>query len=305
MDMREWALLIFTILGQVAAGSLFVLLIVRTYAVSKAGLGQADQLTDGPTYIVAPIMVLALLASLFHLGSPMNIVKAVPNLGTSWLSREVVIAVVFVIFAGLYTFMQYRKAGSASLRMLIGWIAGLVGLLQVYGMGMVYMIRTQPAWNNAATQVTFFTTALLLGVVTIASALVVNQSRANKSGKKAGEQLDLMRGVLQSLAMASIVLLGVEFLVTPLYMGYLSSQGTAAMETLSIMINSLGSVLALRLILVFIGAGVVAAYLYRNTAMPGKESTLSMLTYSALILVLISEVMGRFIFYATHVGIGL
>ena len=100
MDTREWALLIFTILGQIAAGSLLVLMIVRTYAVRTAGVEQADRFTDGPLYIIVPIMGLALLSSLFHLGSPLNIAKAVPNLGTSWLSREVVIAVIFVIIAG-------------------------------------------------------------------------------------------------------------------------------------------------------------------------------------------------------------
>lgn len=305
MNTREWALLIFTILGQIAAGSLLVLLIVRAYAVRKAGVEQADRFTDGPLYIIVPIMLLALLSSLFHLGNPLNIAKAVPNLGTSWLSREVVIAVTFVIIAGLYTLMQWRKIGGDALRTIIGWVAALVSVAQVYGMGMVYMIRTQPAWNTLATPMNFFTTALLLGVVTIAAALVVNHNRLNKDAKKAEKQLDLLRGALQGLAMASIVLLGVEFLVLPLYMGYLSSQGTAAMESLNMMIGTFGAMLALRLFLVFVGAGILAAYLYRNASIPGKENTLSTLAYSVLILVLASEVMGRFIFYATHVRIGM
>jgi anaerobic dimethyl sulfoxide reductase subunit C len=302
MDTREWALLIFTILGQTAAGALLVLLFVRTYVKSKAGAEQADRFTDGPLYIVVPIMVLALLSSLLHLGSPLNIVKAVPNLGSSWLSREVVIAVVFVILSGMYTYMQWRKAGSDSSRTIVGWIAALVGVFQVYGMGMVYMIRTQPAWNTAATPVLFFATSLLLGVLTVATALVVDHSRSNKTSEK---EMDLLRGVLQGLAMASIVLLGIEFLVLPLYMAYLSSQGSAAVESLNMMVGSFGATLALRLILVFIGAGILAAYLYRNASIPGKENTLSTLVYSALILVLVSEIMGRFIFYATHVGIGV
>ena len=105
--------------------------------------------------------------------------------------------------------------------------------------------------------------------------------------------------------MASIVLVGVEFLVMPLYMAYLSSQGTAALQSLNMIISSFGAMLALRLILVFIGAGILAVYLYRNAPNLGKENTLSTLVYSALFLVLVSEVMGRYIFYATHVRIGL
>ena len=301
MDTREWALLIFTILGQTAAGAFIVLMIVHSYIKARAGLEQADRFTNGPLYLVVPIMVLALLSSLFHLGSPLNIVKAVPNLGSSWLSREVVIAVVFVILAALYTYMQWRKAGSDAARMTIGWITALVGVIQVYGMGMVYMIRTQPAWNTAATPVTFFTTALLLGVLTVAAGLVVVYNRTQAGDK----QVDLLRGILQALAMASIVLLGIEFLVLPLYMAYLSSQGSAGVESLNLMVGSFGATLALRLILVFLGAGILAAYLYRNASVPGKESTFPALVYSALFLVLVSEMMGRFIFYASHVGIGL
>ena len=302
MDTREWALLIFTILGQTAAGTFLVLLIVRTFIKGKAGVEQADKLTIFPLYIVVPVMALALLSSLFHLGSPLNIVKAVPNLTSSWLSREVVISVVFTVLAVLYTFMYWRKIGSEQAKTILGWITALVGVFQVYGMGMVYMIRTQPAWNTLATPVSFFTTALLLGVLTVAAGLIVSHSRLSKAPAK---QTELLRSVLQGLALASIILLGIEFLVLPLYMAYLSSLGIAAVQTLNLMTGSFGSTLALRLILVFIGAGLLAAYLYRNASIPGKESTFSTLIYSALALVLVSEVMGRFIFYATHVNIGL
>ena len=302
MDTREWALLIFTILGQIAAGSLLVLMIVRTYAVRTAGVDQTDRFTDGPLYIIVPIMGLALLSSLFHLGSPLNIAKAIPNLGTSWLSREVVIAVSFLIIAGVYTLLQWRKIGGETLRTVIGWIAALVGIFQVYGMAMVYMIRTQPAWNTVATPVNFLTTALLLGVVTIAAALVVNYGRLKKDTEK---QLVSLRVSLQGLAIASIVLVGVELLVMPLYMAYLSSQGTAALESLNMITSSFGTMLAIRLFLVFVGAGILAAYLYHNASTIGKENTLFTMVYSALFLVLVSEVMGRYIFYATHVRIGL
>jgi anaerobic dimethyl sulfoxide reductase subunit C len=300
MDTREWALLIFTILGQTAAGSLIVLMIVRTYIKSKAGVEQADRFTGEPLYVVVPIMLLALLSSLFHLGSPLNIVRAVPNLGSSWLSREVVIAVLFVIVAGAYTFMQWRKSGSETVRTVVGWLGALFGVIQVYGMAKVYMIRTEPAWNTAATPVSFFATTLLLGVFTVASAMVIRYGRAMD-----GSNFEVLRKTLQGLALTSIILLGVEFLILPLYMAYLATLGSAASESLRMMVSSFGGTLALRLITAFIGAGLLATYLYRNASIPGKESTLSTLVYSALILVLASEVMGRFIFYATRVRIGL
>lgn len=298
MDIREWALLIFTILGQIATGALFVLMVVRAYAVKKAGVEQADRLTDKPLYIVVPIMLLALLASVLHLGNPINIVGAVPNLGSSWLSREVVAAVVFVILAGVYTLMQWRKISTDMVRMVIGWIAALVGIFQTYSMAMVYMIRTQPSWNTFATPVTFLVTCLLLGALSIAAALVATRRRDN-------EQDSLVRDILRGIAVAAIVLVGIEFVVLPVYVVYLSTKGGAALQSLNMMVGQFGVALILRLVFVFVGAGMLGFYLYQNASIAGREKALSTLVYSAFVLALVGEAIGRYIFYATHVRIGL
>jgi len=57
--------------------------------------------------------------------------------------------------------------------------------------------------------------------------------------------------------------------------------------------------------LVFIGAGIFAFFLYKNAASAGKEEILATLVYGAFVLVLIGEVVGRYLFYATHTSIGL
>jgi anaerobic dimethyl sulfoxide reductase subunit C (anchor subunit) len=302
MEPREWALIVFTILGQLAAGAMLVVMILRAFATAKAGVKEADRFTDGPLYMVFPIMGLALLSSLLHLNNLKNIVGAVPNLATSWMSREVIISVTFIVVVGIFTVLQWRKIGSATLRDVIGWIAALIGVMQVYAMGLVYMIRTQPAWNTIATPISFMATALLLGVLAVAIALVINyRSTQGKDAVAAEKQAELLHGALQGIAIAAIILLGVEFLVLPLYVAYL---GTYAAESLAKLTTQYGLTLALRLILVFLGAGVLAAYLYRNASAAGKEKTLAVVTYCAFLLVLAAEVMGRFLFYVSHVRYG-
>ena len=302
MNTREWALLAFTILGQTAAGLMIVLLIVRAYITGKGGVNLADRLTDRSLYMVVPIMALALLASLLHLGSPLHIVRAVPNIGSSWLSREVVMAVTFVIFAALFTFLQLRKSGSNSLRTFLGWITGLVSAAYIYSMGMVYMIPTQPSWNTLATPLTFIAGSLLLGTLAMSAGLVAGYA-LNK--EKKGDDTKLVHTILQGLAITAIFLLGVEFLVMPLYTAYLATQGTAALQSLNMMTGTYGAVMFLRLLMIFAGAGVLVAYLYRNASVAEKEKTLATLAYSAFTLVLVGEVLGRFIFYATHYRIGI
>jgi anaerobic dimethyl sulfoxide reductase subunit C (anchor subunit) len=304
MNTQEWALLTFTILGQMAVGSLLVLMVVRAFVSRRASAEDADRMTDGPLFMIVPIMGLALLASVLHLNNPKNIFGAVPNLGSSWLSREVVFSVTFVVLAALFNFLQWRKIGSSGLRAVIGWITVVVGLVQTYSMGMVYMIRTQPAWNTFATPVTFFVTTLLLGALTVAVALIINYSM-NLKKVNSDQQLELLRKTLQGTTVSAIILLGIEFLVYPLYLAYLATQGTAALDSVKILTGSYGITLTIRLLLVFIGAGVLAAFMFRNASTMRNEKVMSYLVYSAFVLVLVGEVMGRFLFYAAHVRIGL
>ena len=302
MNAREWALLIFTILAQLAIGMLLVLLIIRAYAARKVGIEQAAQLTNVPIYVAVLSMLLALVASLFHLGKVSHVIGAVPNFATSWLSREVVFAVIFLVVAAIYAFLIWRKVGSDSLHTAIGWIAAVIGLVLEYSQGRTYMLPAQPAWNTWATPVTFFVTALLLGVLGAATAMMANFAGMQKKDSALHSFVGI---TLQRIAISAITLLGIEFLVLPVYMAYLSTQGEAAIRTLNMMIGSYGVVLVIRLILVFVGAGVLTAYLHRNTSIPERETTLANLAYSAFVLVLVSEVLGRFVFYAAHYRIGI
>jgi anaerobic dimethyl sulfoxide reductase subunit C (anchor subunit) len=302
MNTREWALLIFTILTQLSVGTMLVLLIVRTYAAKKLSEEKANQLTELPFYAIVPIMVLALVASLFHLGKVLNIIGAIPNLGTSWMSREVVFAVLFMVLTAAFGFMQWRKIGTTSALMIVGWITAVVGVVLIYCMGMTYMLPVQPAWHTLATPVNFYLTTLLLGVM--GTAVMLMTSYARIQGKTA-EQDDFVKSTLQYIAISGIVLLGLQFLVLPLYLAFLSTQGSAAIRTLNMMFNDYGLLLAFRLLLVFVGAGVLAAYLFRKAAVSGSEKTLANLTYSAFALVILGEILARFLFYATQYRIGV
>jgi anaerobic dimethyl sulfoxide reductase subunit C (anchor subunit) len=281
---------------------MLVLMVLRAYAKTKAGTQEADRLTDGPLFMVFPIMGLALLSSVLHLNNLKNIIGAVPNLATSWMSREVVISVTFVVVVGIYTLLQWRKIGSATLREIVGWVAALIGVVQVLAMGLVYMIRTQPSWNTIATPISFMVTALLLGALAVAIALLINYNALQKKDAVVVEkQSGLMRMALQGIAIAAIILLGIEFLVVPLYMAYL---GTYAAESLTNITTNHGVTLGLRLILVFLGAGVLAAHLYRNASTAGRERTLAVPVYLAILLVLVAEVIGRYLFYISHIAYG-
>jgi len=100
-------------------------------------------------------------------------------------------------------------------------------------------------------------------------------------------------------------LLGVELVVAPLQIAYLAAGSGAALQSAELIYNQYGIAMAVRLVLVFLGAGILGLFMYQNASSPGREKILSAYAYSAFALVLVSEVIGRFIFYASHVRLGV
>lgn len=306
MELREWALIVFTILAQMSVGAFWVLGVVRYYAARKAGVEEADRMSDRALLAIIPVLALGMLASLLHLGNPFSAYRAVTNLDTSWLSREILFGVLFLVFGALYAFLQWRKLGSATVRTVTAWVAALLGIGLVYSMARVYMLYSQPSWNTLVTPVSFFVTTMLLGALAMGAAFVWNYARVQKTDPGCADvQCELMRTTLRWIAVASVVLLGIELVVLPVYLGYLATGNSAAVTSLEMMFSSFGFLFALRVVLVFVGAGVFGVFLYQTASSAGQEKMLGGITYSAFVLVLAAEVMGRYLFYITHQGVGL
>jgi anaerobic dimethyl sulfoxide reductase subunit C (anchor subunit) len=113
----------------------------------------------------------------------------------------------------------------------------------------------------------------------------------------------LLRDALRWLAISSIMLLGCQFVVLPLSLAWMPLNGAVA--SASMFVGEFGVLFVLRLALVFLGAGVLGIFVYRAAQNPGQENTLSVLAYTAFVLVLVGEIVGRFLFYATATPFGL
>ena len=307
MITREWALIAFTILAQMAVGSFLILGIVHFFAARKSGMAEADRLSDRALITIGPLMVLALIVSLFHLGNPLNAYRAVGQVASSWLSREILLSVLFTAIGAVFAFAQWRKLTTFAVRNIIAWIAAIVGLALVFSMSQVYRLPTQPAWDTLATPISFFVTTLLLGSLAIGVAFVANYAYIQrKNPESVTTQGMLLRNALRWIGLGSIVLLGVELVVAPLQVAYLAA-GTdqAAIASAALLFNQFGVIFGLRLILAFVGAGILGLLIYQNAQKTDHDRLLGYLAYATFALVLISEVMGRFLFYAAHIRIGV
>jgi anaerobic dimethyl sulfoxide reductase subunit C (anchor subunit) len=306
MNVREWALVLFTVLGQMSVGSLLVWNIVYLFATRKAGQEEADRLSNRALFVILVVLVLGLLASLFHLGNPTNAYRAASNLSTSWLSREILFAVLFFVLSLAFAVLQWFKIGSAVMRSVLSWLAVIAGLLLVVSMAWVYMMPTQPSWNTFATPITFFATTLLLGLLAMGAAFSVNYAYLMKTAPDCEEvQCDLLRTITRWITVAAVIVVGIEFVVIPIYLAYLATGSPEAVATAGNMMGEFGLMFVLRLVLAFVGMVLVGLFLYQTSVSPGKEKMMSVLMYGAFILVFVAELMGRYMFYATHVQIGV
>ena len=336
MNVHELPLVAFTILAQMSVGSFVILGLVQLSLVRKHGQASVDKLSIPALYAIGPAMVLGLAGSMLHLGDPFNALNAINHLGSSWLSREILFGSAFAGLGAAFALVQWRNWLTPLLRQVLAGVTALVGLALVYCMSMVYMLPTVPAWNHWATPVTFFTTTFLLGALAVGAALVIAYNYRQRAtaralvtadiaagadaGAGAGEApvrsvvtdddadtaatSSLLRSSLRWIATASIVMLGVEFVVLPIYALDLANGNVNAQASAAILMSGGGAYLIGRLVLVFAGAGLLGFFLYRFAG-KGAERHLVYLATSAFVLVIASETIGRLLFYSSFERIGM
>ncbi len=307
MNPNEWALVIFTVVMQMAVGSFVILGGVHFFATRRNGIEEADKLSDRALVAIGPVVAFGLIVTFFHLGNPLNAPRAITHFGTSWLSNEIVLALAFGIGGAIFAFLQWRKIATATVRNVIALVVAAIGLILVFTMSMVYRLPTVPSWNTLVTTVTFFITTFLLGALAMGAAFVANfwYVRGKKMDVK-NVQYSMLAESLRWIALISIALLGLQFLVIPLYLSQLGGQtSAAAIASLNLLSQQNGIIFALRLLLLFVGAGLFMVFVYAMTTSESRVLVMGNVAYLAFALVLLSEVLGRYLFYASMVKIGI
>jgi len=144
----HWPLVALTLLTQLSLGTVATTVVLQVAGAASRGV------TGGAAVGAFAAGAVALAASLLHLGKPGRALKALRNVRTSWLSREVAL---FSAFSGL------SLAYAASLSPVVGVLAVMAGVAGVYASGRLYLVPARPVWNSWRTPVAFFATAAATG----------------------------------------------------------------------------------------------------------------------------------------------
>jgi Fe-S-cluster-containing dehydrogenase component/DMSO reductase anchor subunit len=143
-----------------------------------------EQLMSGPlAHALRPLQaanalmfgLVALAASLFHLGRPQFAFRAVLGLRHSWLSREIVAFGLFAALASTYAAAVFATPylaaessassgiGASSVGWL-GWSVAASGAIAVFCSVMVYVFTQRECWSPLRVGVRFVLTGALLGI---------------------------------------------------------------------------------------------------------------------------------------------
>lgn len=326
MNVHELPLILFTVLAQMSVGAFVVLGCVQLFARIRHDARAADHITTPAVYAIGPVLVFGLVASMAHLGNPFNALNTFRHLGSSWLSREIVFGIGFAGLGFLFAALQWFRWGSRTLRQVLAVATAVVGIGLVYVMSMVYAsLETVPVWNSWTTLAQFYLTTFLLGCLAVGAAFLtvamwrargwrlqwlenlrivkwVTGFRGPESEAPGGDSPKLLLDALRWVAMATVVLLGVQLTVIVLQQTTMAQD--PQMPAASVAAYASGWFVA-RLVLLVAGAGLLGMLLYRMVSQNRPLQLLAMVATTAFVLVLASEIIGRSIFYTAMVRIGI
>lgn len=278
----EWSLVFFTILTQMAVGAFVVwgLLVVFLPSPNPFNRSLFPVIL---LYTVLACLILGALSAVTHLGRPIGAVFSLSNLRKSWLSREAVLAAFFGLAVLAALFLQFTSPSFGLANQVVIVIGIIAGFSLVWGISRLYQLRTVPAWNNPATPLSFLTTSLLTGIITVRMIWFVQEILEPDFAGLAIVALFKTRShwLVYLLVLIQAVIFGILVI-------YLTQQGGAGAESVRILWTKYRIALILRWM-----AAAVGILLLNFGVSLG-------LNLAAFGLLLASEVAGRFLFYAFY-----
>lgn len=234
---------------------------------------------------------LSLGTAVLHLGRPIMAWKALRNLKSSWLSREILLFSWFSFTAGAYAALFAADAYglysvSAMSRLISGGIVALSGIAAVLSSAFIYMVPARPSWHSTVTAYRFLATAFILGPAFVASLMTL-----------AGGKATVLYLVLLAGAAVQVVILARHFMHIARTSASVPHElrGTAKLLTVNFK-----QVFHARLVTLFVGGILLPLILVRLGSQIPTSYQLPVGGLIALLL-LFSEFAGRYLFFVTVV----
>lgn len=265
---HEWPLILFTLLVQAGIGLTILSLLAPVAAENQQKI----------TLSAVSLTAVALFASLLHLGDPMGAYRAIFNLKSSWLSREIfATSLFFGLLVIQYGCFRYANL-SASQQRNLHRAAAAAGLISAFVMAAAYTHSSIPAWTTGYTYITFVSAVLALGGVLLGAFSLNGHNQA---------------ATLAWAGLANLIALLLQAGGLFVYLSSLTGGNAAAQMTLNAYTSS-WALLALSFVLPGLGAAALGMAWHKSTLeMPAQSFyTLAAVTVAA------GSILTRYLFFA-------
>ncbi|MGE5400516.1 MAG: dimethyl sulfoxide reductase anchor subunit family protein [Ignavibacteriales bacterium] len=297
MRSSEWPLILFTLLIQMSVGFIIALCFFQNSIFAKNGSLMPRETPGKLVLMVVPLLLIALLASLFHLGTPRNAWYVLSNVADSWLSREILLTIIFSVLVFSVSVLNYKGIFSPQLRFILLLVCALCGVILLFTMSRLYMLETVPAWNGFPTPGAFFLTALNLGFFFFLTSAIYLSGQSEKNILSAGG----INAIYKTLLFIGIALLLIELAMWLLHLKFLSAGAAASRESFNTVVSVNAPLFIIRIVLSIAAAAVMAYTLYSS----GRNVFNVNFIYISFVLIIFVELIGRYLFYAMYARIGV
>jgi DMSO reductase anchor subunit len=250
-----------------------------------------------PDFLALLMLAVAVFFSFLHLGKKSNAVNSLNHLSSSWLSREIFAVLLFgssVLLAFLLRMLNPQAEWAIPASLIF---SSLTGIFLVTAISKVYLIKTIPPWNSWHTPMSFFLSALSLGAVTLIliSLIHFENPETNPAFTK----------FTACISWIAVALIAIEIIATLVFHSALTKQSPAGIEQISF---TSGTYHTLKLVRIFILFVALVFIVYFIIQLPGSSDIFhTYLRFFSMIfaLVIIEEIIGRYLFYASYYRVGV
>ncbi|MFC0225942.1 dimethyl sulfoxide reductase anchor subunit family protein [Serratia aquatilis] len=282
--MHEWPLIIFTLLIQGSVGITVFTTFTLIYANGSLDGAEKCRLARPSMLVVFIAGALGLIASTTHLGYPLNAFHALTHFESSWLSREIIFASLYLAVLGVATLIAIFSKRVWPILLVL---ASLLGIVDVFCMSAIYFHSSVVTWMHFNTYLMFYGSALSLGAVACLWSLAARP--------------DLSALLVKRVAVTAVILVVVttllRLLAQPLYMAFLAHAGNGEAVTFPhqplIAFEQLSTVRTASWVILTAGAGALALSLRSH------RTNKKMLALGSA-LVVVAEVSLRFSFFSIN-----
>ncbi len=285
----ELPLVFMTVLTQVSLGAFLALFLGDLLSWIGLHLPKPNFITA--LFATIPAMI-GLPLSALHLGRPSKAMSAMKNWKTSWLSREAIALGAFTALATVTAGLYLMEIGGI-LRVLFEAVTLIVGIYGIYAQSMIYRIPARPSWNRKSTTKRFFGSGYV-GFLLVATILLFF---SGTQGALVLLSVAMLTGMVQLLLIYEEIS----------FYRHLDSEEPNFYQlnrTKTLLQEHFGGLKRLRLysLVIFGVIFPLVAILLLASGLIGVAKGVLVLTFVGA---LVSELVGRYLFYRSVVPLGL